>query len=66
MPRRINEQFDKYNRDEFIESIDLRGASESIQKNLERVASELRSRLSSSAKLAIGSQLSLDANAFSS
>ena len=46
MPSAIKNQFDKYNRDEFIDSIDLRWANESIEKKLEEIAAELRSRLS--------------------
>lgn len=48
MPYPIRDQFDKYNRDEFIDSIDLRWANAAIQDKLESVAAELRSRLSNS------------------
>jgi hypothetical protein len=48
MPRAIRDQFDRYNRDEFSEKVDLRWSNESINKKFEEVAAELRARLTNS------------------
>ena len=48
MPGPICDQFDKYNRDEFFEKVDLRWSNESIKQKFEEVAAELRARLTNS------------------
>ena len=45
MPEHIKRQFDKYNRDAYTDSIDLRASALSIEQKLKDIARELRSKL---------------------